>query len=143
AGLARLGWITGILWASESYSAAGIREEILTCIFRTSYIQGKGPARTLRELLIQEGSAMRKAGARNPFLDPGRLLATRQILRPLLDHDDIPTLMAALFGDVAAHELGYPPLGLPTRAGLALALHGRLEPRDSRSRGGPGHRATP
>jgi hypothetical protein len=143
AGLARRGWITGILWASESYSAAGIREEVLTSIFRASYIQSRGPARTLRELLIQEGSAMRLAGARNPVLDPGRLLSTRQILRPLLDRDDMPTLVAALFGDAAARELGHPPLGLPARAGLALALHGRLEPRDSRSSKGGGHRATP
>src|SRR4030095_630210 len=96
------------------------------------------------ELLIQEGSAMRRAGARNPVLDPGRLLATRQILRPLLDRDDLPTLTAAVFGDAAAKELGYPALGLPPRAGLALALYGRLEPRDSRSsRRGSGHRARP
>ncbi len=144
AGLARRGWITGVLWASESYAAAGVREEVLTCIFRTAYVQARGPARTLRELLIQEGSAMRRASARNPVLDPGRLLATRQILRPLLDRDDLPTLTAAVFGDAAAKELGYPALGLPPRAGLALALYGRLEPRDSRSsRGGSGHRASP
>jgi len=143
ADLARRGWIAGILWASESYTASGVREEVLTSIFRAAYIQAKGPAQTLRELLIQEGSAMRRAGARDPVLDPGRLLATRQLLRPLLDRDDVPTIAAALFGDVAARELGYPPLGVATRAGLALALHGRLEPRDSRSRGGSGHRASP
>jgi hypothetical protein len=144
AGLARRGWIAGVLWASESYAAAGVREEVLTSIFRTAYVQSRGPARTLRELLIQEGSAMRRAGARNPVLDPARLIATRQILRPLLDVDDLPTLTAAVFGDPAAKELGYPVLGLPPRAGLALALYGRLEPRDSRSsKGGSGHRASP
>jgi hypothetical protein len=31
--------------------------------------------------------------------------------------------MACLFGDVAAHALGYPPQGLSPRAGLALALY--------------------
>jgi hypothetical protein len=33
-------------------------------------------------------------------------------------------LIAALFGDAAARELGYQPLGLSPRAGLALAAAG-------------------
>jgi hypothetical protein len=75
---------------------------------------------------------MRLAGARNPALEPGALLRTREILSDKLDRDDPATLIAALFGDQAARELGHPPLGLPPRAGLALALHGRLEPRKRR-----------
>jgi hypothetical protein len=76
---------------------------------------------------------MRLAGARNPALDPAALLRTREILSRVLDCDDQPTLVAALFGDRAARELGHPPLGLSHRAGFALALHGRLEPRARRS----------
>lgn len=135
-GLLERGWITGILWTSQAYDRAGIREELLTSVFRAASIVKRGPARTLREILVQEGNAMRMAGARNPALEPQTLLATRQILLRLLDHEDTPTLVAALFGDPAARELGYPPLGLRPRAGLALALHGRLEPRKKRdSRG--------
>ncbi|MEX0881128.1 MAG: hypothetical protein WEB59_08440 [Thermoanaerobaculia bacterium] len=125
-------WITGILWTSQKYDRAEIREEILTSVFRAATIARRGRARSLRELLVQEGNAMRMAGARNPALEPHTLLATRQILFRLLDHDDMPTLVAAVFGDAAARELGYPPLGLRSRAGLALALHGRLEPRRKR-----------
>lgn len=34
-----------------------------------------------------------------------------------------PLTIAAFFGDPAAHQLGYTPLGLSPRAGLALALY--------------------
>ena len=131
-GLLGRGWISGLLWTSQTYDAAGIREEVLTSVFRAAHIARKGAARTLREILVQEGNAMRMAGARNPALEPQTLLATRQILLRLLDRDDTPTLVAALFGDPAARALGYQPLGLRPRAGLALALHGRLEPRKKR-----------
>jgi hypothetical protein len=48
---------------------------------------------------------------------------TREIIASHLEAKDRPTVMACLFGDVAAHNLGYPPQGLSPRAGLALALH--------------------
>jgi len=135
--LARRGWITGLLWASERYGPAEIREEALTSIFRISHVAKRGAARTLRGLLIQEGNAMRMAGARNPVLEPHLLVRSREILRPLLDRDDEATLIAALFGDAAARDLGHAPLGLPPRAGLAVALHGRLETRPRPYRGDP------
>ncbi len=130
--LLQRGWITGILWSSQPYDGAAVREEVLTSVFRAAHIANRGPARTLRELLVQEGNAMRTAGARNPALEPHTLMETRQILLRLLDRDDTPTLAAALFGDAGARELGYEPLGLRPRAGLAAALHGRLEPRRKR-----------
>jgi hypothetical protein len=133
-GLEKRGWITGILWASETYGPAEIREEVLVSIYRTVYVARRGAPRTLRDILLQEGSAMRLAGARNPALDPNVLMRTREILSRMLDSDDQPTLIAALFGDRAAQELGLVPLGLPPRAGLALALHGRLESRRRSSR---------
>ena len=138
-GLEKRGWITGILWASETYGPPEIREEVLISIYRTVYIARRGAPRNLREILLQEGSAMRLAGARNPALDPTALLRTREILSRKLDCEDPPTLIAALFGDRAAQELGHPPLGLPPRAGFALALHGRLETRrrSSRDESGP------
>ena len=75
---------------------------------------------------------MRAAGARNPVLEPQAFIRARDIVRPYLDLDEVGVFVAALFGDAAARELGYEPLGLPPRAGLALALHGRLEPRERR-----------
>jgi len=132
AALAKRGWLTGVLWASERPSASAVREEILTTVHRAAYIGRRGPARTLRQLLIQEGNAMRLAGARYPVLEPQAFIRARDVLRPHLDRDEEGILIAGLFGDAAARELGHEPLGLPPRAGLALALHGRLEPRERR-----------
>jgi hypothetical protein len=130
--LAQRGWLTGILWASQRYTEADVREEALTTIHRAAYIARRGPARTLRQLLVQEGNAMRMAGARNPVLEPQAFIRARDILRAHLDRDEHGVLIAGLFGDAAARELGHEPLGVPARAGLALALHGRLEPREKR-----------
>ncbi len=130
--LEKRGWITGILWASDTYGPAEIREEVLVSIYRSAYVAERGAPRTLRDILLQEGMAMRMAGARNPALEPAALVRTREVLARRLDRDDQATLVAALFGDRAARELGHEPLGLAPRAGLALALHGRLEPRRRR-----------
>jgi len=132
AALANRGWLTGILWASERHTVADVREEVLTTIHRAAYIDKRGTARTLRQILVQEGNAMRMGGARNPVLEPQNFVRAREILRPYLDRDDPEVLIAGIFGDLAARELGYEPLGVPNRAGLALALHGRLEPRERR-----------
>ncbi len=132
--LEKRGWITGVLWASDTSGPAEVREEVLVSIYRTAYVARRGAPRTLRDILLQEGTAMRMAGARNPALEPQALLRTREIISRNLDRDDQATLIAALFGDRAARELGHEPLGLPPRAGLALALYGRLELRKRRSR---------
>ena len=116
------GWIAGVLWTSEPADAQVIREELQSAIFRTVWIQEHGPAHTLREMLAQESFAMRNASCTQPKLDEEDLAYTREILEPLLDASDRPTVMSALFGDPAAHSLGYRPLGLSDRAGLALAL---------------------
>lgn len=116
------GWMTGLLWTSETYRNAGIREEILACAFRAAYIQKHGRARTLAERLAQEAHAMSRAGMSMPILEPGDLTYTREILAPLMESLDPSTHMAALFGDPAARELGLKPLGLSPWAGLALAL---------------------
>jgi hypothetical protein len=124
------GWITGILWTSETYTPERIREEVQLCLFRAAYIQRHGYARTLGEMLTQESHAMsptarqalRMAGSTAPTLDPDDLAYTREVLATYFDNSDLPTLIAALYGDAAAQQLGYSPLGLSPRAGLALAL---------------------
>ena len=141
--LEKRGWITPILWASETYGPPEIREEVLVSVYRTAWVLQRGAPKTLRDILLQEGTAMRLAGARNPALEPDALVRTREVIARHLDREDQGTLIAALFGDRAARELGHEPLGLPPRAGLALALHGRLEPRRPRpSRGDPSHRTS-
>jgi hypothetical protein len=73
-------------------------------------------------MLAQEGYAMARAGCEGPSLDPEDLAYTRSVIDLHLDATDRATVMACLFGDGAAHALGYPPQGLSDRAGLGLAL---------------------
>jgi hypothetical protein len=116
-------WLSAILWSSETPSVETTRETTLTTIFRAAYIQQHGFALTLREMLAQEGYAMAMAHCTQPRLDDADLAFTRDIIAPYLEAKDRPTVMACLFGDVAAHNLGYPPQGLSPRAGLAVALY--------------------
>jgi hypothetical protein len=119
----RRGWLTGILWTSERAAVQTAREEVLQAVYRGAYIEEHGFARTLREMLAQEGYALARAGCTQPALDPEELEYTREVIAPHLDTTDYPICFACVFGDEAANSLGYAPLGLSPRAGLALALH--------------------
>jgi hypothetical protein len=120
----RRAWLAAILWTSETYDTAMIREELLQCVYRVVYLQRHGVPRTLGDMLAQESYAMRNAGASTPRLDDDDLAYTRDVLREYSGATDRATVFAALFGDGAARDLGYPPLGLSARAGLALAAAG-------------------
>src|SRR6185295_8920043 len=82
-----------------------------------------GPARTLRQMLTQEGQVMALAGCTEPTLDADDIAYTREVLIPYLDADDMRTCIECLFGDAAARTLGFTPRGLSPWAGPALALH--------------------
>ena len=114
--LYKRGWIVGMLWTSEQPAAAALRDELRTAVYRAALIGERGAPSTLRAMLEQEGTAMALAGRSEPSLDPEDLDYTGEVLEPLLDTTDHPTIMAALFGDEAARELGYRPLGVSTRA---------------------------
>jgi len=105
------GWLSAVLWTSETPSIQTTRETVLTTIYRAAYIQQHGLARSLREMLAQESYALALAGCTQPALDDDDLAYTREIITPHLDAKDRPTVMTCLFGDVAAHSLGYPPQG--------------------------------
>jgi len=121
--LYKRGWIVGALWSSEAPDRTTVRQEVEAAIHRAALVQRHGPAQTLRGMLDQEGAAMALAGCLAPALDEDDLLYTREVLEPLLDATSRATVIACLFGDEAARALGYAPLGLSHRAGLALALH--------------------
>ena len=119
----KCGWIVATLWASEAPTPASVRQTVREAIFRAAFVRQHGSAQTVGEMLAQEGHALHNAGAILPVLDADDIAYTRVALAPYRDHTDRPTVIAALFGDAAAHELGYRPLGLSARAGLALARH--------------------
>lgn len=123
AAITKRGWLVGLLWTSEPASAAAVREAVLTSIYRALYLQTHAPARTLGEMLAQEGYAAARAGCTTPALDADDLEYTRGVIGPHLQATDRATVIACLYGDPAAHALGYPPQGLTDRAGFALALH--------------------
>ena len=122
-------WLTGVLWSSESPSERAVREAILTAAHRVAYMHQHGPARTLREMLAQEGQVMALAGCSGPTLEAEDTAYTREVLIPHLGAEDTRTCIECLFGDAAARTLGFTPRGLSPWAGLALALHdARLRP---------------
>jgi hypothetical protein len=110
------------LWTTDTPSADAAREAALTAVYRAAYIAQHGDARTLRQMLAQEGYAMANAGCVSPALDPDDLAYTREAMAPHLDATDQPTQMACLFGDEVADAFGYTRRGFSRRAGFALAL---------------------
>jgi len=117
------GWLTVVLWTSEAASVQTVREEVLMSVYRAAYIQQFGLAVTLGEMLAQEGYAMAAAASTRHAITSDEAAYTREVIKPHLNARDRPTLIACLFGDAAASSLGYSPLGLSERAGLALAQH--------------------
>lgn len=116
-------WVTGVLWSSEAHTERSVREALLTVAYRLEYMHQHGPARTLRDMLAQEGHVMTMAGCTGPVLDAEDLDYTREVLAPFLDADDMRTAVECMFGDPAGRTLGFTPRGLSHWAGLALALH--------------------
>jgi len=96
---------------------------MLTAVHRTAYVQKHGPARTFRDMLVQEGEVMLMSGCERPVLDEDDYEYTREVLKPFLEADDKRTMIECLFGDPACATLGFTPRGLTHWAGLALALH--------------------
>jgi len=121
-------WLTAVLWSSEPATERGVREAVLTTLHRAAYLQQHGSARTLQDMLIQEGRVMARAGCTSPVLDEEDIAYTRAVLIPFLDAADKRTAIECLFGDAAGRTLGFTPRGLSPWAGLALALHDALHP---------------
>jgi hypothetical protein len=120
-------WLTAVLWSSEPASAPAVREAVLLTAYRFAYTQRHGPARTLRDMLTQEGHVMATVGCTSPVLDEEDIDYTREVLLPFMDADNKRTCMECLFGDAAGRTLGFTPRGLSPWAGLALALHDARE----------------
>jgi len=112
---------TAIAWTSELPSSAHIREEVLAAIYRVAHQQRHGLPVTLAEMLEQEGLAGAFAGTR-PALARDDLRRARAIVAALGDDPAYPKVFACMYGDAAAEQLGYQPLGLSARAGFAVAV---------------------
>ena len=114
--LLKRGWAVPLAWTSDAPSVDGITAEVRRTLYRAAYRLRRGTPTNLRELLLQEGHALSFAGSRP------RLRAFPNALDRYSEASDKPTVFAALFGDRAARELGYAPLGIASDAGFAVAL---------------------
>ena len=126
--LLKRGWIAPLCWTSEAPLPERVRAAVLTDAYRAAYTLAHGQPQTLAQMMAQEGSAAAFAGAQQPSLDPEELAYAREVIEPYRDSSDFPTTFACLYGDEIAASVGYPALGLPMRAGYAVALdaaHGR------------------
>jgi len=82
----RRAWLPAILWTSETYDVALVREEVQQCVYRAVHVQRHGAARTLREMLTQESYAMRSAST-CPRPITRRSLLRSLAMRPLASSD--------------------------------------------------------
>ena len=112
------GFITALLWSSEPAMELTIRQKVLAAVYRNAWIGKHGPAKTLEEMVLQEGMAGRFAGLRMDVLP----IELETLIGGHLKTTHYPTIVACLYGDDAAESCGYDPLGLPVQAGLRYGL---------------------
>lgn len=124
--LERTGWASLRLWTSESPALEGVRPLVLEVMYRAEFVVQHGDPQTLREMMRQEGLAGAFAG-RTLEYDWDELEYSRAVLAPHLESTQQPTTFAGMYGDEAARELGYPPLGLSAQAGFQVGLANALE----------------
>jgi hypothetical protein len=123
--LPELRWRTVQLWTHVPPTPEYLRSQLRGTVMRAVWKMKRGLPVTLADHLAQEGAALKFGGglfAGKPLiLEPDELVYTRQVLEPLLASDHWPTIFAAMYGDEAAREVGFPPLGLEALAGFGMA----------------------
>lgn len=125
---AKYGYVTALVFASETPKAALLRERVLAALYRAAWTERHGDAASVADMMRQEGNALRFAGAQGPRLaDPD---AARAALAPHLGASLHATRFAAMFGDAAARRVGHKPLGLSDDAGFALGLDDAMRARE-------------
>jgi hypothetical protein len=115
------GWAVAVLWTSETPTAASVRAEVMSALFRAASVARRGSPKRLGDMMRQEGRAAAFAG-QGFDIPPAEVDASRGVLRQHLDTQSFPTAFACLYGDGAAREAGYRPLGLAKHAGFAVAF---------------------
>ncbi len=114
-------WIVVPLWVSEFASLEGLRVAIRGAVTRVIWQSQHGLPKTLLEMMQQEGFTQHFAGVQ-PRFSPDDLEYSRAVIASYLPSFDKPVQFACLYGDLAAREVGYPPLGLSAFAGFEVAL---------------------
>jgi hypothetical protein len=119
--LKKSNWLGIPCWTGDTPSLKTIVQSVKSYVFRAVYALEHGDPKTLQEVLKQEGLAMQFAETEQ-WLEPDDLAYSLEVITPHLTSQHYPTQFACLFGDEAAKAVGYPAMGLSSRAGFALAL---------------------
>lgn len=114
-------WIAVPLWVSEAPSRAAIRAAVRAAIYRAAYVLRHHQAQRLGQMLAQEGLTAIFAEPYAPPLTDEELAYVREVIRPHLEATEWSVVFPCLYGDPVASALGYEQLGLPDRAGFAVA----------------------
>jgi hypothetical protein len=129
--LEKTGWVCVPVWTSEIPKLEELRTVVLESACRAAYVVQHGDPKTLREMMAQEGAvaafASRSLEFDNLEFQQEELEYSRTVIAPHLESTHQPTVIACLYGDEAAKEIGYPPLGLSKNAGFQIALADALE----------------
>jgi hypothetical protein len=131
--LEKTGWVCVPVWTSEIPRLEELRMVMLESACRAAFAIQHGDPKSLRERMAQEGAvaafASRSLEFDNLESQLEELEYSRAVIAPHLESTHQPTVIACLYGDEAAKELGYPPLGLSKNAGFQIALADALEAR--------------
>ena len=111
-----------ILWSREAITAEDVRRESVAETVRTMWTALHGQARTLRSVFAREGLAYALADPKaiTPPENDAAILEALEILGDSTTQGDI---VAALYGDTVAEQMGWPTLGISDRGGAQWATH--------------------
>jgi hypothetical protein len=122
--LLKRGFCTPILWASEAYTPALIRQRTQAQAWRTRYCAQHARPHTVAEYLAQEHFVARHV-PEEVSVAPEARCALRARYVTVQHATDVATLLTFFYGDVAAEQLGHPVWGnWPANAGFLLAQFG-------------------
>ncbi len=114
-------WAVVLWWADQPVDEVSVLTAVIAEVVRASYRLRHGLPVDLADVLRREGHALTRAGVDPPTID-GELDDAAAIIETQLAATGFGTWVAAMYGDAGARAGGWIPLGLPDRAGEAVAI---------------------
>ena len=111
-----------VLWSREAITAEDVRRESVAETVRTMWTALHGQATTLRAVLSREGLAYALADP-EAIMPPEHDAVIGDALAILGDSTTQGDIVAALYGDAVAEQMGWPTLGISDRGGAQWAAH--------------------
>ena len=112
---------TVLLWTRESIERDDVLREAAAETVRIAWTARHGDAASVVTMLAREGLAYAPSLNQWAPTPPDTSAGMNDVLAVLGDSRTLGDIVAVLYGDDAASELGHPPAGLPARTGFAWA----------------------